>query len=123
MKDTELQLLIDTLEGRDALSDADYDGVHHALVYALPDGSSNTLPEPQHLDTTDGAILVVDRAYPDWTIGIHGRANDKDGHWRCTLRQSDVRDNDLAIGVGRAPVLSRAILAAVLRLSATLKKL
>ena len=55
-------------------------------------------------------------------VYIRGRANDRNGHWRCTLREDDSRDNNAAVGVGRSAVLARAILAAVLRLSMTLKK-
>ena len=122
MKDPELELLVDELERRTDLTVADYDGVQHALAYLLSDVMSGDGPT-QDISTTDGAVLVVDQAYPNWIVNIHGRANDKDGHWRCTLRENDARDNDAAIGTGRSPVLAQAILAAILRLTAVLKKL
>ena len=123
MKDQELQLLIDDLEKRTDLSPADFDGVSHALVYLLPEAAKETKDLGQSIGTTDGAILIVDHAYPNWTVHIRGRANDKDGHWRCTLREGDLRDNDEVMGAGRSPVLAQAILAAVFRLTATVKRL
>jgi hypothetical protein len=119
MKDEELNVLIEQLESRADMSVAEYDGVAHALDYYIPEGRAGD----EDLSTTDGAIHIVDRAYPNWNVHVHGRANDRDGHWRCTLRENDVRDNDDLIGMGRSPVLSQAVLAALLRLTAGLKKL
>lgn len=123
MKDQELQILIDDLEARSDLSPAEFDGVAHALAYVLPDAVGETKTLAQRIGTTDGAILIADHAYPNWSVHIRGRANDKDGHWRCSLREGDVRDNDAVMGAGRSPVLAQAILAAVFRLTANLKKL
>ncbi len=121
MKDPELDILIDELETRADMPIADFEGVVNALVYLLPGGVPDSA-RPERIATTDGAILVADDAYPNWAVHIHGRANDRDGHWRCTLREGDSRDNDAVIGSGRSPVLSQAILAALLRLSMILKK-
>lgn len=121
MKDTELDVLINTLETRNDLTVADFDGVVHALGFLIP-GKVSDAVTPQSLCTTDGAMLVADDSFPNWAVSIHGRANDQDGHWRCTLRESDVRDNDEAIGRGRSPVLAQAVLAAILRLSIILSK-
>ena len=88
----------------------------------MPDAVPAAEHAAQTISTTDGAMLVADKAYPNWTVHIHGQANDKDGHWRCTLRETDGRDNDMAIGVGRSPDLAQSILAAMIRLSMVLKK-
>ncbi|MGJ8588910.1 MAG: hypothetical protein ACSHXW_12205 [Yoonia sp.] len=114
MKDPELDILIKELESTRDMSIADFDGVLHALAFLLPQA---TLPSPENLRTTDAAILIADAAYPNWSIHIRGRTNDRDGHWHCTLRENDSRDSDAAIGAGRAPVLAQAILAAILRLA------
>jgi hypothetical protein len=114
MKDPELDILIKELETQREMSVADLDGVAHAIGFLLP---AVALPGADRIGTTDQAILVADDAYPNWTIRIRGRANDADGHWRCTLRESDSRDSDAAIGTGRSPVLGQAILAAVIRLA------
>ncbi|MCK8462463.1 hypothetical protein MUY35_01200 [Aliiroseovarius sp. S1339] len=121
MKDPELDILIDELEGREAMTVADFDAVVHALEFLLPGKTADGLTS-QVIGTTDGAIHVADEAYPNWVVHIRGRANDRNGHWRCTLREGDARDNDAAIGMGRSPVLAQAILAALLRLSMILKK-
>lgn len=118
MKDPELDILVNELETARNMSIADFDGVLHALAFLLPEIK---LPAADRLGTTDHAILIADEAYPNWTIHIRGRANDADGHWRCTLRETDSRDSDAAIGVGRSPVLGQAVLAAVIRLAMALK--
>jgi len=123
MKDQELQILIDELEKRNDMSPAEFDGVAHALDYVLPDAVGGIKNLGQSIGSTDGAVLIVDHAYPNWNIHIRGRANDKDGHWQCTLREGDMRDNDAVMGAGRSPVLAQAILAAVFRLTANLKRL
>ena len=121
MKDPELDILIQGLESRNDLTIADFDGVGRALCFLLPDVMKDGA-NVKDLGTTEGAILIADDAFPNWSVNIHGRANNKDGHWHCTLRESDGRDNDAAIGSGRSPVLAQAILAAVLRVSMILKK-
>ena len=114
MKDPDLDILITELETTRNISIAEFDGVLHALAFLLPQVN---LPPADRVGTADQAILIADEAYPNWTVHIRGRANDRDGHWRCTLRENDSRDSDAAIGVGRSPVLGQAILAAVMRLA------
>ena len=121
MKDPELDVLIDELENRGDMPVADFAGVGNALQFLTRDVDAHDLTA-EKIATTDGALHVADAAFPNWVVRIHGRANDRDGHWRCTLRESDIRDNDKAIGSGRSPVLAQAILAAILRLSDVLKK-
>lgn len=123
MQNQELQLLIETLEERSDLGPADFDGVAHALGFLLPEVPIDSQSLGHPIDSADGAVLIADRAYPNWSIHIRGRANDKDGHWRCTLREGDTRDNDAVVGAGRSPVLAQAILAAVMRLTANIKHL
>jgi hypothetical protein len=119
MMDHGLGSLVDELETRTELWTPGLVDVSEALTRLRPDVfGGDGAPDPEALTHADGAILVVDRAYPNWTVHIHGRANDRDGHWRCVLREGETRDNDRIIGSGRAPVLSQAILAAVLRLAA-----
>jgi hypothetical protein len=117
MKSPELDALIMELETRHDLSVADFEGVAHGLAFLLPETIRLDSHLAQRLGTSDEAIRIADHAFPDWAVHIHGRANDKDGHWRCTLRESDSRDNDAVIGTGRSPVLGQAILSAVMRLA------
>ncbi|MDU8943590.1 hypothetical protein [Ovoidimarina sediminis] len=123
MQNQELQILIDTLEECSDLGPADFDGVARALGFLLPELSTDLQALGHPIGSTDGAVLIVDRAYPDWSIHIRGRANDRDGHWRCTLREGGIRDNDAVLGSGKSPVLAQAILAALMRLTANLKRL
>lgn len=122
MKDPELDILIAELETNRAMTIAGFDGVVHALAYLLPDTITPGTVRATQIDTTDEAMLIADDAYPNWSVHIRGRANDKDGHWRCTLRESDSKDSDSVIGTGRSPVLAQAILAAVMRLAMAQKK-
>ena len=117
LNDEELDLLLTLLETRNDLSVAELDGVGHALAFLLKDRFDTKRGAPEHLGNTQEAIHIADEAYPNWVINLHGRANDKDGHWRCTLRETDAFDKDAVIGAGRSPVLSQAILAAVIRLA------
>jgi hypothetical protein len=116
INDPELDQIIKELETDPEMPIADFEGVLNALRFVLPDSIPESL-RPESLATTDGTLLVADDAYPDWAVRIHGRANDRDGHWHCTLRRNDSRDNDAAIGSGRSPVLAQAILASLLRLA------
>jgi hypothetical protein len=121
MKDPEIDLLIQELETRRDMTVADFDGVLRALAYLLPGTMSADVTEPKMIDTTDEAMLIADHAFPNWSVTLRGRANDKDGHWRCTLRKSDGSDSDAVIGAGHSPVLGQAVLAAVMRLAMATK--
>jgi hypothetical protein len=121
MKDPEIEVLIKELESSAGLTDAGLEGVIHALMFVLSEKVTEGVTSHQ-IGTTDGAMHVADKAYPNWAVHVHGRANEKDGHWRCSLRENDSFDNDAAIGAGRSAILAQAILAAILRLSMILKK-
>ena len=120
MKSPELDVLIDALESRADMTEADFDGVAHALEYLLPEKTPGSFSHLR-ISTTDGAMLLADDSFPNWSVHIRGRANDRGGNWQCTLREADSRDNDEVIGFGRSPILSQAILAATLRLSMILR--
>lgn len=121
MKDPELDVLLGELEKRTDLTVADFDGVVHALAFLLPKAVQSDQQLAERIGTADTAMHIADQAFPNWNVHIQGRANDKDGHWRCTLREHDGLDDDVAIGSGRSPVLSQAILAATMRLAMILK--
>ncbi len=74
----------------------------------IPDGISGS---------SDLLEALVLSALPGWHFSIHGRARPA-GPWTCSLRRSDVGDDDEVLGTGEARCLSRAILAAVLRVAA-----
>ncbi|KUJ77186.1 hypothetical protein [Ruegeria profundi] len=121
MKDPELTILIKELETRSDLSVGDLDGVAHGLTFLFSDRESLADLSAQDVSGAEQALHIADVAFPNWSVNIHGRANEKDGHWRCSLRESDARDNDAVIGIGSSPVLSQAILAATMRLAMSLQ--
>ncbi len=122
MKDPELDILIQELEKKSDLTVADFDGIVQGLAFLLPKIVEPSEKLSQQIGTTDQAMHIADEAFPNWSVSIHGRANDKDGHWRCTLRKSDRSDSDAAIGSGRSPVLAQAILASVMRLAMIMER-
>lgn len=70
------------------------------------------------LDSTDRILAVICEVRPGWSVSAKGIAHGPNGHWRCTLRKSGVRDNDEYIGVGRGPNLPHAMLAALVKVLA-----
>ncbi|MDU8911632.1 hypothetical protein [Aestuariicoccus sp. MJ-SS9] len=117
LDDDEIGLLLTSLETRNDLSVAELDGVGHALAFLLKDRFDAKRGAAANLGSTEEALHIADEAFPNWSFTIHGRANDRDGHWRCTMRENETFDSDAIIGTGRSPVLSQAIVAAVIRLA------
>lgn len=72
------------------------------------------LSDGMDFDATDDVLAIVRLALPGWMIQIKGTATDPNGHWHCSLRRSDVRDNDPYVGIGHGLTLPNALLAAVL---------
>lgn len=117
MEKEQLNTVIDMLEKQHNLTVADFDEVVQAMHHILPDDVALGIGLAERLNHTDDAMLIADHTFPNWTVNIRGRTNQKDGHWRCTMRENDQRDSDANIGIGKSPVLSQAILAAVMRLA------
>lgn len=122
MDKDQLKIVIDMLESQKNLTVADFDEVVQALHHVLPDEVAVGIGLAERLNHTDDAMLIADHAFPNWSVHIRGRTNEKDGHWRCTMRENDSRDSDAYIGSGKSPVLSQAILAAVMRLAMVLHR-
>lgn len=64
--------------------------------------------------STDAVLRIVRECLPGWTIQLKGTATHPNGHWHCSLRRSDVRDNDPYVGIGAGPTLPHALLGAVI---------
>lgn len=84
-----------------------------ARLNLLPKG--HTLPAPDTLTSSDAVLDLIDDVLPGWSIHLTGKATERDGHWKCTLRSSASRDNDEFVGRGKGKVLSHALLAAMIR--------
>ena len=121
MKDPEIYVLIDELEKRTDLTVADFEGIANGLAFLLPETVGSDEGMAKLIGTTEMAIHFADQAFPNWSVHIHGRANDKNGHWHCSLRENEGLDNDAVIGSGRSPILAQAILAATMRLAMMIK--
>jgi len=67
------------------------------------------------LGGTDAVLSVIAHALPGWAITIHGTASETNPGWSCTLRRSDRRDDDPALGVGKGPLLGNVLIGALLK--------
>jgi hypothetical protein len=74
------------------------------------------------LSSTDHVLHLVDQAAPGWSIHLDGKAFEPNGHWRCTLRPSDMRDDDEFIATAKGPRLVNVLVAAFLRLLAHISR-
>lgn len=74
-----------------------------------------SLIEAGALGSVDSVMLLVDHALPGWAVKMSGVASENNGHWMCSLRQSEVRDSDAFLGLGNGPVLSNALISALLK--------
>ncbi len=99
--------------------------IDQELETAVLDGMNNAFPEKavwkahqsKSLEATDEVLRLLAILLPDWSISLKGFANDEDGRWTCTLRESGVLDDDEVIGIGRSPNLPLAIIAALLEVT------
>lgn len=105
----ELAKLAHEIESAFELSDTLLSQVQGAL-----EGRVRVSPLQLDFHSTDSVLKLVHQCLPGWTIHIKGTATNPNGHWHCSLRQSDIRDNDPYVGIGKGPTLPHALLAAVL---------
>ncbi len=105
----------------EASSNADFDlsaNVAGASRASFPTAASAGHIQDDIATSTDAIVAQVIAALPGWHFSIRGRARTDTGAWRCTLRRSDVRDDDETIGVSEAHSRSLATPAAGLRVAA-----
>lgn len=118
MSDIETTALTEKIEEGAAFDTAALRAVRTRLEQAFPNADPLLHAYSEMLNSTDALLHLVDAALPNWTIKLQGVTSETDGKWVCTLRQTDTRDDDELIGIGRAPRLSHAILAAFLKVIA-----
>jgi hypothetical protein len=68
-------------------------------------------------EPVEAVLHLVDRCLPHWTIQLTGKAQEPDGHWHCSLRESSTSDEDEVIGLGSGPTVALAMLQALLRVA------
>lgn len=98
------------------------EGIDAALAAKLGAALRSSFPAatvPEGAPTTDALLALILSALPGWHYRIHGRARPA-GEWSCTLRRSDVLDDDEVLGNGKADTLPQAITAALLRVASWL---
>ena len=112
----ELQKLAGTVEAADHLNVPLSARAVAGLRSAFPaEAAAGLIPDGPL--STDALLALVMAALPGWHYSAHGRAR-KAGAWSCSLRRSDVLDDDEILGTGEADSLMQALLAAMLRVAA-----
>lgn len=75
-------------------------------------------PEVTVGDDLVGQLLhMIDVCLPGWTIQLTGKAQEPDGHWRCSLRETRGSDEVEVIGLGTGRAVDLALLEALLHVA------
>jgi len=94
-------------------------GTLNEVALALRSVYPNAPDQPETVpDLTEGALHLVDGCLPGWSIALTGKAVEPNGYWKCTLRESANRDNDMVIGVGSGATVAAALISALLKAAA-----
>jgi hypothetical protein len=118
MSQKELWDLAEKVESTDGIDAVTASAVVNSLRAVFPaEAAAGHIPDAI-ATSSDAVVALVVAALPGWHFSIHGRARPAIGPWTCSLRQSDVLDDDEVIGTGEAPSLCQALLAAVVRVAA-----
>ncbi len=112
-----LKGLMEKIENAERLDPELEEAVLDGMNAAFPGKAVWAAHQPSPLEATDEVLRLVDTVLPNWSISLTGLANETDGRWTCTLRETGVLDNDEIIGVGKAPSISLAIIAATLKIA------
>ena len=110
------EILARVMQARDLDASLYADAVS-ALQAAFPDENYEDADDLAARDPATAVMHLVNTQLPEWSISIKGKAHETDGDWSCTLRKSDVHDDDLFVGTGTGPKLPLAMMAAFLKLS------
>lgn len=75
-------------------------------------------PEPVgEADFVAQLLHMIDICLPGWTIQLTGKAQEPDGHWRCSLRETRGSDEVEVIGLGMGRAVDVALLEALLHVA------
>lgn len=94
------------------------DRVRAAVTSLVRDKPDLVPASPDFYDDTHAVLVLITHVLPGWSMSLEGRATRGNGHWTCTLRRSDWRDDDPFIGIGKGPTMPHALLAALLKCGA-----
>ncbi|MCX7888272.1 MAG: hypothetical protein N2422_00910 [Rhodobacteraceae bacterium] len=115
---TDLRDLAARTETTAGADEALFAEVAAVLAPVLAASGDRTPLRPQDLVSTDFVLHVIAHVLPGWAIRLRGRAFDPDGHWKCSLRPSESRDEAEVIGMSSGPDLSNVLLGSLLRVLA-----
>ncbi|WP_137111234.1 hypothetical protein [Rhodobacter sp. SY28-1] len=68
-------------------------------------------------DIVGQLLHMIDICLPGWTIQLTGKAQEPDGHWRCSLRETRGSDEVDVIGMGTGRSVDLALLEALLHVT------
>jgi hypothetical protein len=113
MSKSEIRSLKESVQGASALTPGQFDQAAVLVRRVFPQ-----MPEPRGVGDLVGQILhSVDVCLPGWTIQLTGKAQEPDGHWRCSLRETRGSDEVEIIGLGTGRVVEVALLEALLHVA------
>lgn len=113
MSKSEIRSLREQVQGAPALSVAQVDQAAVLVRRVFP-----MMPEPKGATDLVGQLLHgIDLCLPGWTIQLTGKAQEPDGHWRCSLRETRGSDEVEVIGLGTGSVVEVALLEALLHVA------
>jgi len=117
MKHDQLKHLMEKIEDADQLDSELEAAVLDGMNTAFPGKAVWAAHQENPLEATDEILRLMDIVLPNWSISLTGLANETNGRWVCTLRETGGLDNDAMIGIGKAPTISLAIIAAMLKIA------
>lgn len=85
----------------------------------FPNDAGLTMFEYGPTESTESALHLINRKFPNWSIKLQGHAHEPDGRWTCILREGVMGDDDELIGFGSGSTPALALLAALFRLLET----
>ena len=109
-----LMELAEQIEAAKSVDPALTKAVLRELRVSFPDATTSGLLSEATVTSTDAIVELVVAVMPGWHFSIHGRARPDVGPWSCSLRRSDVLDDDEILGIGKAATLSQAMLASLI---------
>lgn len=111
MSKTEISALMTRVKAAASLDDNLLAEAAAALRRVFPKVSA---PSTSAGEPVEQALHLVDICLPGWTIQLTGKAQEPNGHWRCSLRQSRGSDEDEVIGLGSGTMVAMALVEALL---------
>jgi hypothetical protein len=111
MSKTEIAALMKRLDGATSL---DGDLIAEAAAAVRRIFPKAPQPSQRVTEPVEEVLHLVDVCLPGWTIQLTGKAQEPDGHWRCSLRESRGNDEDDVIGIGSGRLVAVALLQGLL---------